>query len=398
MMNRKTQNNAKSYLSLRRMAVLSLVISVGFHFLYMLAFFFGESLFVGSEKSVPKTRHSQQQMQPSTHSDLLQLSDAQQLENSQPQRHNDSNTKPKKFRWGKMMVHISLSFILIFTLFLYNRKMLSITFSKKWREAFFVILGSTLISTVLSVTFSYMTLVFDPFRPWSPFHFRVIRDCLVRDYSLMTIVILACYLLRSLYHQKAIAVENEELRTENLRSHYEALKKQLDPHFLFNSMNTLQSLIDLDQEKAGDYVQQLSSVLRYTLQNKEVVTLADEMACVRDYCAMMQIRYGDNLKVVFKVDTKYDNYKVLPFAVQGLVENAIKHNIVSSKQPLVIHIVTDDKAHLKVSNLHQPKIDDEGSGIGLANLTERYRLQWNKEVRVIDDGTHFEVILQLIEN
>ena len=81
-----------------------------------------------------------------------------------------------------------------------------------------------------------------------------------------------------------------------------------------------------------------------------------------------------------------------------MVENAIKHNIVSSKQPLVIQIVTDDEAQLKVSNLRQPKIDDEGSGIGLANLAERYRLQWNKEVQIIDDGTHFEVILQLIEN
>lgn len=357
-MNVKAQNNVKAYLSVRRMVVLSLVISVGIHVLFMLAFFFGESLFVGSENLPPAP----------------------------------------KFRFGKMLIHIAFSFVLIFALFLYNRKMMGINFIKKWRETLFIILGSTLLTTVLSISFSYLNLAFEPHRPGTPFPFRIVRDVLVRDYSLMAVVVMACYLLRSLYHQKAIAVENEELRTENLRSHYEALKKQLDPHFLFNSMNTLRSLIDLDQEKAGDYVQQLSSVLRYTLQNKEVVTLADEMACVRDYCAMMQIRYGDNLKVVFEVNSKYDNYKVLPFAVQGLVENAIKHNIVSSKQPLVIQIVTDDEAQLKVSNLRQPKIDDEGSGIGLANLAERYRLQWNKEVQIIDDGTHFEVILQLIEN
>ena len=297
-----------------------------------------------------------------------------------------------------MSIHIVFSFILVFVLFSFVRKMMSIHFAKKGREIFSIILGSLLITTALSAIISNIILLIDPLNPKGPLLLRVVINCLVRDYAMMAIVIMICYLVRSLYFQRSIAVENEELRTENLRSHYEALKKQLDPHFLFNSMNTLQSLINFDQGKAGDYVQQLSSVLRYTLQNKEVVTLADEMSCVRDYCAMMQIRYGDNLKVEIEVDQRYDKYKVLPFAVQGLVENAIKHNVVSSKQPLVIHIVTDNEAHLKVSNLLQPKLDDRGNGIGLANLAERYRLQWDKEVLVCDDGTRFEVILQLIEN
>ena len=392
----KAKNNAKAYLSLRHMAVLSFVFSVGFHVLFMLAFFFGESLFVGSEKASSKPHNSTQQIAQPTASDTLRFSDASRMEKVHPIGPNEPKAKPR-LKMGKILVHIALSFVLVFVLFLYNRKMMGIVFSKKWREIFFVVFGSILITTVLSITFTYLNLLFEP-QNNGPFPFRMIRDTLVRDYSLMAVVVMACYLLRSLYHQGIIAVENEELRTENLRSHYEALKKQLDPHFLFNSMNTLQSLIGLDQEKAGDYVQLLSSVLRYTLQNKEVVTLANEMSCVRDYCAMMQIRYGDNLMVEFEVDSKYNNYLVLPFAVQGLVENAIKHNIISSKQPLVIHVVTDDDALLKVSNLRQPKMDDEGSGIGLANLAERYRLQWDKEVLISDDGIHFEVILQLIEN
>ena len=392
----KAKNNAKAYLSLRHMAVLSFVFSAGFHVLFMLAFFFGESLFVGSEKASSKPHNSTQQIAQPTASDTLRFSDASRMEKVHPIGPNEPKAKPR-LKMGKILVHIALSFVLVFVLFLYNRKMMGIVFSKKWREIFFVVFGSILITTVLSITFTYLNLLFEP-QNNGPFPFRMIRDTLVRDYSLMAVVVMACYLLRSLYHQGIIAVENEELRTENLRSHYEALKKQLDPHFLFNSMNTLQSLIGLDQEKAGDYVQLLSSVLRYTLQNKEVVTLANEMSCVRDYCAMMQIRYGDNLMVEFEVDSKYNNYLVLPFAVQGLVENAIKHNIISSKQPLVIHVVTDDDALLKVSNLRQPKMDDEGSGIGLANLAERYRLQWDKEVLISDDGIHFEVILQLIEN
>ena len=241
-------------------------------------------------------------------------------------------------------------------------------------------------------------MLFDHPRPSVPFQMRVIRDGLTRDYSLTAIVIMICYLLRSLYHQKVIAVENEELRTENIRTHYEALKSQLDPHFLFNSLNTLQSLIEIDGEKAGDYVQQLSSVLRYTLQNKEVVMLADEMNCVQAYCSMMQIRYGDNLRVDFQVDSRYNEYMVLPLAVQGLVENAIKHNVISAKQPLEIRMMTTDGGLLEISNAIQPKIKDEADGgLGLANLVERYRLQWNKEVGIMDDGRRFKVTIPLMD-
>lgn len=397
-----SKNKVRAYLSLKRMIVLSLVLSAGFHVLYMLAFFFGESLFIGSEKSPSAQRNVSQKMPPPVLSDTIQFGEKQQFDpihKRPPKNFGDLKGNPKKFRFGKLMVHVSLSFVLVFVLFFYNRRMMGIDFLKKWREVLFIILGSMLITTVLSISFSYLVLAFDPHGPGWPFLLRIIRDCLVRDYFLMAVVIMACYLLRALYRQKVIAVENEELRTENIRTHYEALKSQLDPHFLFNSMNTLQSLITIDKDAATDYVQQLSSVLRYTLQSKEVVTLTDEMNCVQAYCSMMQIRFGDNLSFDFQIDKKYDNYKVLPLSIQELVENAIKHNIVSAKQPLKVSIVTNDANCLKVSNAIQPKImDDGGNGIGLANLVERYRLQWDAEVGISNNGKVFEVSLPLIEN
>ena len=357
-MNKKTRKRLNSFLSIKRIIGLSLIISLGFHVLFALSFFFGDSLFVGSENLPPAPR----------------------------------------FRFDKMLIHTVLSLVLLFILFVFNRRMMSINFTKKWREIFFVVFGSVLITTALSIGLSCLPLAFDPhsFRP--PFHFRMIRDSLVRDYSLMAIVVMACFLLRALYNQKVIAVENEELRTENIRSHYEALKSQLDPHFLFNSMNTLQSLIELDKDKASDFVQQLSSVLRYTLQSKETVTLAEELECVRAYCGMMHIRYGYNLKFDFQVDTKYNNFMILPLSVQGLIENAIKHNVISAKQPLEVRIVANDQAQLTVSNPILPKIMAEtGSGIGLANLAERYRLKWETEIGIVDDGKVFEVVIPLVE-
>ena len=196
------------------------------------------------------------------------------------------------------------------------------------------------------------------------------------------------------------AVENEALRAENMRSRYETLKNQLDPHFLFNSMNTLQSLITVDSDRAEEYVQQLCTVLRYTLQRKEVVTLAEELVCTADYCRMLKIRYGDNLIFDHHINhERYDDYLVPPLAIQGLVENAIKHNVISTKQPLTVHISTDDDEHLAVSNKIQPKVmEEESSGIGLANLCERYRLQWDKKVEIFDDGNNFIVTLPLVKN
>ncbi len=217
---------------------------------------------------------------------------------------------------------------------------------------------------------------------------------------LVAIAFVFSYLQRSLYYEKRIAVENEMLRAENLNSRYEALKNQLDPHFLFNSLNTLRSLIEDNTDKAEDFIQQLSVVLRYNLQNKELVTLAQELDCVRSYCKMMKMRYGDNLKFEHSIDhDRYDHYYVLPLSIQGLIENAIKHNVISSKQPLTVKIFTDNDNHLIISNEIRKKIGkEEGTGIGLANLAERYRLKWNEKVEIFDDGKIFSVTLPLKEN
>ena len=115
------------------------------------------------------------------------------------------------------------------------------------------------------------------------------------------------------------------------------------------------------------------------------------------YCNLMQIRYGDNLHFDFNIDSNLLARQVLPLSMQGLIENAIKHNVISGKQPLRVTITAIDDT-LKVANPIQPKIMEEPSnGIGLANLSERYRLKWNREVEIFNDGKVFEVTLPLIE-
>lgn len=352
------QKNKPEFLSLKAILLLSLGISVGFHVLFTISAFFGNTLFFPEIKQ-------------------------------DPQRH---------FHLWRILLFTACNFVLVFLLFLYNRKIFSVDFKKKGMRVFFLIFGSILVTTALSLFFTLVPELIHPGDLSPDVMARIIRNGLMRDFSFMVVVMLVTKLLQTMYERNNIRVENETLRAENITTHYEALKSQLDPHFMFNSLNTLQSLIGTDAEKAQSYVQELSQVLRATLQNKEVVTLEQEMQGVHAYCNLMQIRYGENLKFDFQIDPKYASYKVLPLSIQGLVENAIKHNVISAKQPLKVSFVTDDSGMLKVFNLIQPKIMEEpGNGIGLANLAERYRLKWNTIVEIKDDGKLFEVTLPLIK-
>lgn len=337
----------------------SLIISVGVHLIFSLASFFGNTLFFSEPKPVPHGH----------------------------------------FNFFRVLMFTGASFVLLFLIFLYNRKMIMIDFRKKYVRVIVIILGSFIIAAAFSIGISLFSQLFDPHEMKPGMMSRMIRDGLIKDFLLTTIVILVVQMLQAIYERNQIAVENESLRAENITTHYEALKSQLDPHFMFNSLNTLQSLIGTDAEKAQSYVQELSQVLRATLQNKEVVTLEQEMQGVYAYCNLMQIRYGDNLQFEFQIDQHFLSYQVLPLSVQGLVENAIKHNVISGKQPLQVSIATTKDALLKVANPIQPKIMEEsGNGIGLANLVERYRLKWNVEVEILDDGKTFEVTLPLIDS
>ena len=391
------QNNIDDFLSLKRIVLISLTITIAFYLLYVLTFFFGRPSMSDAEwaKRKPQTEmqmgthnHSESSMNPLTGSE----GKLQKVEGGK--RH----VRPRMLTI--VALNIPLTFILVFSVLLYCRKVMSRRFSLFRDELVIIILGSLVIALLLSALITLLQSFLWPNPPGPPrtlFH-HISRGWL-SDLPLVVIALMACYLLRSLNQERVMAVENETLRSENLRSRYETLKNQLDPHFLFNSLNTLQSLIDINANDAEAYIQQLSSVLRYTLQNKEVVSVSDEMKCVDAYCSMMQIRYGDNLCFDVKIDPKYMDYLVLPLSVQGLVENAIKHNVISTRQPLTVRMSTNDDGHLMVSNAIQHKVtEEEGSGIGLANLVERYRLKWDEKVEISDDGKVFSVTLPLKEN
>jgi hypothetical protein len=223
------------------------------------------------------------------------------------------------------------------------------------------------------------------------------RTVLMTDLIAALIVILTTYLFSSVYENQQNVLKNEKLVAENMRTRYEVLKSQVDPHFLFNSLNTLDGLISMDTEKAHEYVQNLSSVFRYTIGNKEIIQLGEELDFTEAYVSLMKIRYGDSLHVNIQVDNEYKNSYIMPISIQLLVENAIKHNVLSNKQPLVIHIETTSNDTIKIWNMIQPKNTPEtGEGIGLSNLAERYNLLFQKEIQISSNAA-FCVELPLIK-
>lgn len=401
MLRRTAFEDVNRYLPLRRIALLSLVISLTFYFVYTFTQYIGKPAFPSPNA---KERPRQERFDP----DVSPREETFRLDKALPRPDRPPMDEP--FDDGPeikepplsvlLLVNVPLTFLMLFALFCYIRRIFTIQFKKDYYDIIINIVGSLLITLVLSTLITVLEFMIWPNLPGPPkplIHHITIGW--LGDLFLMIIALLTSYLLRSIYQRKKFAVENEELRTENIRSHYEALKSQLDPHFLFNSLNTLQTLVETNRDKAEGYIQELSAVLRYTLQNKEMATLKEELKCVQAYCSMMQIRYGDNLKFDYDIDDKYKTYNVLPLSIQGLVENAIKHNTISTRQPLTVKIATDAQGRVTVSNPIQPKITEEaGNGIGLANLTERYRLRWDENVEISDDGKVFSVTLPLKEN
>lgn len=220
----------------------------------------------------------------------------------------------------------------------------------------------------------------------------------LRDTLIACIVTGTCYFEYQNQRSRRVLLENEQLRTENLVNQYEALKSQLNPHMLFNSLNTLYSLIRESPDKAQNYLQELSRVMRYTLHDNlsHTVSLNEEMSFVRSYIYLLQMRYEDNL--IFDIDIPTDllQKQVPPMAVQLLVENAVKHNEISNKNPLTIRIFVEGNG-LCVSNRIQPKLSDSSSTcVGLANLSKRYKLLFGQDITIEDKENNFKVTLPLI--
>ncbi|WP_297798160.1 2TM domain-containing protein [uncultured Eudoraea sp.] len=205
----------------------------------------------------------------------------------------------------------------------------------------------------------------------------------------------AFYFYRALQDKK---VKEQKIIAGTASAKFDALKNQLDPHFLFNSLNVLTSLIEEDQDQAQKFTTSLSKVYRYVLEqkNKDLVTVDEELQFAKTYIRLLKMRFEDS--IIFDIPEKCSNpeAKIVPLSLQLLLENAVKHNIVTSSRPLHIKVFEEGNSLVIQNNLQEKQVVKKSSGVGLRNIQQRYSILSNKEVQITKTAKDFSVVLPIL--
>lgn len=198
---------------------------------------------------------------------------------------------------------------------------------------------------------------------------------------------------------KKTLIESEELKRQSIVAQYESLKNLINPHFLFNSLNTLIGLINENKEVAIQYGEHFSKVYRYLLDHKDdnVVSLKNELDIIIKVVFLFEKRFGKSFEAEIKVEETVMNKLIPPLTLQMLLENAIKHNIISIDNPLKIQIFNEGETHLVVKNsLNKKNLLEKSTELGLDTIKKRYQFISNQEVLISETETEFIVIIPLI--
>lgn len=197
---------------------------------------------------------------------------------------------------------------------------------------------------------------------------------------------------------KEIVSEKELLEQMNMQKEFENLKSKLNPHFLFNCFNTLSSLITEDKFQAEQFLNHLSKIYRYLLRNnqEDFMPVEKEIEFINNYYMLLKTRYGNGLELNMQVKEPFYNFVIPTLSMQLLVENAVKHNMVSKQNPLKIDIsIKDNKLEVK-NNLQLKRTKETSTSIGLKNIITKYKLMNNTDVEILKDDTSFRVLLPLL--
>jgi len=234
------------------------------------------------------------------------------------------------------------------------------------------------------------------------FHVNKPHDFTMGIASLVvTSMVLAVYESIFFYNQLQNSIlERERLERANIHSQLEGLKNQVNPHFLFNSLNTLATIIPEDPEQSVRFVQKLAEVYRYILEmrDKKIIPLSEELAFLNSYVFLLKERFEENLEIVIEIPEANENDQIIPLSLQILIENAIKHNIISTHRPLKIRLFIENGNRLVVrNNLQRKNQAIQSTGFGLKNIKNRYAFFSERLVEVIVSTNAFIVSLPLLK-
>lgn len=195
---------------------------------------------------------------------------------------------------------------------------------------------------------------------------------------------------------KESLVKAQQLEKEKIQVQYNSLKNQLNPHFLFNTLTSLNSLIFEDQELASQYLRHLSKLYRYLLENKEVVSLEKELLFLENYLFILKTRFGESLQVRIDIKEEDMNFLLVPVTLQNLIENAIKHNVINKDQPLTISLYSQNGFLYVQNKVQRKRIVETSNKQGLENMKMLYKYLSEKELQVEEKDDQFLVKIPLI--
>lgn len=262
----------------------------------------------------------------------------------------------------------------------------------------FVSSVSSLAFTVIdifAVNYFYMKFVFnvnilDNLSRWIP---QMVIILLIS-----VLITLSFYLVYFFKWWRIAAVNEEKLKQEAIQLRYDALKSQVNPHFLFNSLSVLSSLVETDTAKAKLFIQQFSDIYRYVLdqKDKELVTLDDEVTFAQSFINLHQIRHGESLKIT--LDIKDLSGYIVPLSLQTFLENCFKHNIISEENPLFIKLWRDGNYVIIQNSVQKKRAIQDSTGIGLETIRKRYEYLSQLPMEVVEDDKHFTVKIPIVKS
>lgn len=219
----------------------------------------------------------------------------------------------------------------------------------------------------------------------------------LRGVLINLIVYMFLHLLFQNYQTQQIAVELERTQAVNLGAQYELLKQQVNPHFLFNSLNTLKSMVDIQDPQSSDFILKLSDFYRFTLESRkmDLISLREELQILDSYVYLLKARFEDGFVMLNEIDPKQYDSAIPPFTLQLLIENCIKHNVVSLDKPLKIKLYTEDN-FLVIENQIQLKRGALSTGVGLDNINQRFMHLIHREIEIDKTETTFKVKIPMI--
>ncbi|HEV2481903.1 MAG TPA: histidine kinase, partial [Puia sp.] len=200
------------------------------------------------------------------------------------------------------------------------------------------------------------------------------------------------------YENQQVSLELERTKVDNLEAQYELLKQQVNPHFLFNSLTTLKAMVESEDSHTADFVQKLAEFYRFTLESRkrDLIHVSEEMRIVSAYLFLLKQRFEEGITFTDTLDEGVLRTLIPPFTLQLLIENCIKHNVVSLERPLHIRLYSHGD-QLILENQRQPKRTEETSlGVGLKNIDMRYRHLLNKKIEIITSDTTFIIKLPIV--